>query len=243
MADLADKIAEWVAGRAREAGREGAVLGLSGGLDSGVAAALCKRALGERALGVVMPCESDPRDASDAESVAKALGLRTVTVDLDAASGALLSALPEGPTLATANLKPRLRMVALYYLANKWSYLVCGSGNRSEIMTGYFTKHGDGAADILPLGGLYKTQVRELARELGVPEELIAKAPSAGLWEGQTDERELGMSYEELDRALRAIEAGKTEGIPPETLARVRKMVERSAHKRVPAPVFEPGAQ
>ena len=245
-AGLADRIAEWIVAKAQDAGVKGAVVGLSGGIDSAVTAALCKRALGGHVLGVVMPCESVRADEEDAALVAAELGIPTVTVRLDEPFQALVRELEPAPGLARSNLKPRLRMTTLYYYANSRSYMVVGTGNRTEIMAGYFTKHGDGGVDILPLGGLYKTQVRALARELGLPQRIIDKPPSAGLWEGQTDEGELGISYEELDRALaatsadgQAVESGSEDGLAPEVLARVREMVARSAHKRALAPVCE----
>jgi NAD+ synthase len=120
--------------------------------------------------------------------------------------------------------------------------LVVGTGNHSELSVGYFTKFGDGGVDILPLGNLYKSQVRELARELGVPDKIIDRAPSAGLWAGQTDEEEMGITYEALDATLQAIAAGDTSGIEPATLERVQRMIAASEHKRRPAPIFTPTA-
>jgi len=127
----------------------------------------------------------------------------------------------------------------LYYFANSRNYLVAGTGNKSELAIGYFTKYGDGGADILPLGELLKTQVRELARELGIPEEIIVKPPSAGLWEGQTDEGEMGIGYDELGSILVAIESGDTGECDQEALARVRAMMAASQHKRNPIPICE----
>jgi NAD+ synthase len=144
-----------------------------------------------------------------------------------------------GDRVAVGNLKPRLRMATLYYFANSRNYLVAGTGNKSEIKVGYFTKFGDGGVDILPLGDLLKTQVRELARELGIPEEIIVKPPSAGLWEGQTDEGEMGITYEELDTILTAIESGDTSECNQKVLARVRAMMAASQHKRDPIPICE----
>ena len=238
---LSEDIAAWIEGKVRSAGAAGAagaVLGLSGGVDSAVVAGLCKKALGQKALGLVMSCESSPQDEKDAIEVARAFSLETLAISLDGAFRALVSVLPGGPRLARANLKPRLRMIALYYVANSRNYLVCGTGNKSEIQTGYFTKYGDGAADIMPLGGLLKTQVRELARELGVPERIVEKTPSAGLWEGQTDEGELGMSYAEIDRALSGLDSPEAAGVG-EILERVEALVRRSEHKRKPPPVFK----
>jgi NAD+ synthase len=130
-------------------------------------------------------------------------------------------------------------MISLYYLAQSHNYLVLGSGNKAELLVGYFTKYGDGGVDLLPLGDLSKTQVWELARELGVPQEVVDRPPSAGLWPGQTDEGEMGITYHELDRVLAAIEAGETAGIKPATLDKVRGMIADSAHKRAVPPVFK----
>jgi NAD+ synthase len=164
-----------------------------------------------------------------------------MTVDLGPTFDALLASLPrEVAGLAEANIKPRLRMTTLYALAQSRGYLVAGTGNRSELMVGYFTKYGDGGVDLEPLGNLYKWQVRELARALGVPQPVIERAPSAGLWAGQTDEEEMGISYEVLDWALAAIDTGRTEGIDEPVLEKVRSMMAVSDHKRAMPPAWEP---
>lgn len=237
---LPDQIANWITQAVREAGSKGVVLGLSGGVDSTVAAVLCKKALGNNVLGVIMPCESDPQDERDAVLVAEKFQIKRERVDLNGAFRAIVDELPEGTDLVRANLKPRLRMTTLYYLAKKLSYLVVGTGNKTEIMIGYFTKHGDGGADLLPLGGLYKTQVRTLAEEVAIPQSIINKPPSAGLLDGQTDEDEIGIAYEDLDEALKAIESNQTDKIDPQLLEKVRQMIAASAHKRATTPVFEP---
>jgi len=240
MKKLVERIAAWIASAVKDAGLQGAVVGLSGGVDSAVVAALCREALGDRVLGVLMPCESDPRDGEDALLVANTLGIETTTVRLDEVYQALARALPKPPTgLAAANLKPRLRMTTLYCFANQRSYIVAGTGNKSELMAGYFTKYGDGSADILPLGELYKTDVRKLARELGIPAPVLEKAPSAGLWKGQTDEEEMGISYEELDRALQSIESGRDSNVPVAIIEQVTLRIVASEHKRSPARVFK----
>lgn len=139
------------------------------------------------------------------------------------------------PTMALANLKPRLRMLALYYHANMTNYLVAGTGNKSEAMMGYFTKYGDGGVDILPIGGLLKAEVIEMAKVLGIPEEIIVKPPSAGLWEGQTDEGEMGISYEALDRAILAIETDSSNianNVSREAIVKVQDAMRKSEHKR-----------
>lgn len=237
--ELADEIATWLREYAAHAGAEGYVVGLSGGIDSATTAALCRQAVGEKVLGVLMPCHSLPEDAEMARLVAEAFCLETVTVDLGAAYDALLAALPPGISgLAQANVKPRLRMTTLYALAQTHSYLVAGTGNRSELMVGYFTKYGDGGVDVEPLGDLYKGQVRELAREVDVPRAVVERPPSAGLWVGQTDEGEMGITYDDLDATLAAIEVGRTDDVDRALLEKVQWMMAVSAHKRAVPPAY-----
>ncbi len=237
--DLPHRIAGWISTCVRIAGMRGAVVGLSGGIDSAVVAGLCVMALNDNVLGMIMPCESAEEDEKDALLAAARFGVRTEMVRLDEPFKAMLDILPGAGDMARANLKPRLRMAALYYWANKLSYMVVGTGNRSELMAGYFTKHGDGGVDLLPLGSLYKSEVRKLAMDIGVPERIINREPSAGLWIGQTDESEMGMSYDELDAALDAIESGRLNGVPMELLERVNKMKTASKHKRQLPLIFE----
>jgi NAD+ synthase len=236
---MAGAIAGWLRDYAERAGAEGFVLGLSGGVDSACVAALCVRAVGKRrVLALWLPCHSSTEDAEMAELVATSMGLKLLSVDLATAYDALVAALPAGtPDLARANVKPRLRMIAWYALAQARGYLVAGGGNKTEIQIGYFTKYGDAGVDLLPLGDLYKWQVRELARELGIPQPVIERAPTAGLWPGQTDEGEIGITYTELDAALEAMESGNPKGIEPELLGRVKCMVERTTHKRALPPI------
>ena len=237
---LADEIAGWIRSYVHDAGAEGVVLGLSGGIDSSVAAALAARELPGKVVGAILPCESDPQDAEDARIVASAVGIETVEVDLTDVYRALAALLPEAPRNVCANVKPRLRMIVLYYLAASRNYLVCGASNRSELSVGYFTKYGDGGADILPLGGLLKSQIRQLARSLGIPQRIIAKPPSAGLWAGQTDEGEMGLRYAQLDVALLALDRHDPSGVPAPILSRVRELMRKSAHKRSLPPIFIP---
>jgi len=234
---VAAAVSHWICDSVKAAGAEGVVLGLSGGVDSAVVGGLAARAPGTDALGVVMPCESSEEDAADAAEIARALSLDTAIVELDGPYRRLLDALPEGSELARANLKPRLRMATLYFVANSVNCLVAGTGNRCEIAVGYFTKHGDGGVDILPIGGLLKHEVAALAMHLGVPERIVNRKPSAGLWAGQTDEDELGMSYEVLDGIVGAIDAGREPDAPPDLVARVRRLMAASAHKRQMPPV------
>ena len=239
-AALAASIATWMRDYAAQAGAEGYVVGLSGGIDSAVTAALAVRAMGAgRVLGVLLPCHSQPEDAAFAQMVAQALGLQPIIIDLSAAYDALMALLPESRSeMARANVKPRLRMTTLYYLGQSRSYLVAGTGNKPEMMVGYFTKYGDGGVDIEPLGELYKHEVRALARILDVPEPVISRPPTAGLWPGQTDEGELGITYDELDAILAADAAGDAPSASTATVARVRRMIAASAHKRAMPPTF-----
>ena len=238
---LSDQIAVWLREYVFSAGAVGFVVGLSGGVDSATASALAVRAVGaERVLAALMPCHSHPEDATLGQLVADTFSIPTVTVDLTASYDALTAAFPPSDhRMAAANVKPRLRMITLYYLAQSHNYLVPGSGNKTEIAVGYFTKYGDAGVDLLPLGELYKTEVWEMARELGVPHEVIERPPSAGLWPGQTDEGEMGITYRRLDRVLAAMEAGDRLTIEPAVLEKVERMVARSAHKRAMPPMFE----
>ncbi len=229
--EMAGRLVVWISDRVEEADAAGVVFGLSGGVDSSVVAALAKRACPESCLGLLMPSHSDPSDAQDAMEVARHLGVPVEEVHLTDPYDVLLDALrvpalpPRETPLAVANIKPRLRMITLYYFANSMNYLVVGTGNRSEATVGYFTKYGDGGVDILPLANLTKSRVVELARHLGIPERVIAKQPSAGLWKGQTDEVELGVTYADIDSYLAG---GRVE---PEVLKRIRGLEAASRHK------------
>ncbi len=234
---LADKLVSWIRDKALAAGCKGAVVGMSGGLDSSVLAVLCHRAFPQSMFGVMMPCYSSQEDEEHARAVASKFSIPTKTVVLDTVFDTLLKALPgeemesNAGRLAKANLKARLRMLTLYYLANQLNYIVAGASNKCELSVGYFTKYGDGGVDIMPLGNLVKGQVRELANFLSIPQEIINKPPSAGLWRGQTDEGEMGFSYEELDRYLVTGEASN------EVKRKIESMIVASDHKRLPPPV------
>jgi len=212
----------------------GAVVGISGGIDSAVTAALCVRALGrERVIGVWMPAYSQTIHAEDARKLAEAIDLNLVTVDLGNAYDAITAEIERVLPLndkTKGNTKARLRMTTLYAIANQKGYLVVDTCNRSEIHVGYMTKGGDGLADINPVASLTKHEMRILAEELGVPASIITKAPSADLWAGQTDEQEMGFSYEELDRYLIT---GET---TPQAKERIDYLHRISEHKRRPMP-------
>jgi len=227
-------------------GARGFVVGLSGGLDSAVVARLAQLAAPGRVVAAILPCHSDPDDERDAALLAKHFSLMTTRIDLGEPYDALvraaqpgLNALPDQMRAAApadplrgrvplANMKPRLRMTALYFLANILNHLVAGTGNRSELAIGYFTKYGDGGVDILPIGHLVKSEVRALARELNVPSAIIERTPSAGLWIGQSDEEEMGFTYGDLERYL---EDGP-QGVSPALAMRIERLTRASDHKR-----------
>ena len=240
MAGYVDRLVQWLRDRGAQAHATGAVVGISGGVDSAVVAALLKRAFPTSTLGIIMPCDSLSQDIEDARLVAQTLEVRCKEVDLGRPFRAVLEAMGNeegsGRRLAKANLKPRLRMLVLYYHANLHNYLVVGTGNRSELKVGYFTKHGDGGVDLLPLARMVKSQVREAARLLGVPGRVIEKPPTAGLWPGQTDENEMGVTYEVLDNYILRGEA------PEASRGIIESMAQRSAHKLSPPaiPDFDP---
>jgi len=236
--NLSERMSRWIRREVEKAGAAGIVVGLSGGIDSAVAAVLAQRAVGENVLTLLMPCHSFPQDERDALLVADRFHLRRERVDLSPVYDAFLSRLPPTGSLGRANLKPRLRMTALYYYANMLNYLVMGTGNKSERMMGYFTKHGDGGVDLAPLGDLTKTRVRGLARELGIPARIINRPPSAGLWEGQTDEEEMKIRYRDLDRILEGLEKGIGPRVSEAKVGYVKRMIGRSRHKRALPPVF-----
>ena len=246
-----NEIVTWLRQQATAASARGFVVGLSGGIDSAVVARLCQLAAPGQMAAVILPCRSDPQDEADAGIVADTFGIPAIRIDLEPAYDALVSeaslglaALPSEvrpPTdeaaarVAHGNVRPRLRMTALYYLANSLNYLVAGTGNRSELMIGYFTKHGDGGVDVLPIGHLLKSQVRSLAKDLGIPPSIIDKTPSAGLWLGQTDEAEMGFSYADLERYL----TNGPEGVSPALALRLERMIRATEHKRTLPPTPE----
>ncbi|MCK8828296.1 NAD(+) synthase [Natroniella acetigena] len=232
---LEGQLVDWIRERVEEAGCRGTVVGLSGGIDSAVTAVLCQQAFPENNLGLILPCYSNHQDAEDAKKLVDEFEINYQVFDLAATFDQLLTTVEGGQEvtkdMAVANIKPRLRMTTLYYYASKRNSLVVGTDNRSELKIGYFTKHGDGGVDIAPLGNLVKLEVRELAKELGVPKEIISKPPSAGLWSGQTDEEELGISYQKLDNYILTGEA------EPKVKEKVERLASQNAHKLQAPPI------
>ncbi|GAQ26314.1 NAD(+) synthase [Tepidanaerobacter syntrophicus] len=227
MEKLCDKLVEWLKNYVKNAGASGAVFGMSGGVDSSVVSVLCKKAFGDNVLGLIMPCHSDKNDELDAKLVAEKFDIKYKVVTLDSVYDEFLKVVDETEDkLVKANIKPRLRMTTLYYYAGLNNYLVVGAENKSELVVGYFTKHGDSGADLMPIANLVKSQVRILASYLGIPQKIIDKAPSAGLWSGQTDESEMGITYEELDNYILT---GKAD---PKIKERIELLNKRSEHKR-----------
>jgi NAD+ synthase len=246
-AELARRIiVRFLADGIRRHGFEKGVVGLSGGLDSALTAYLAAEALGSgNVRGVAMPYrESDPASLECAEAVARATGIELETVSITPRAEPYLATLPEEERVRRGNVLARQRMVVLYDLSARDHALVVGTSNKTEILLGYTTLYGDSACALAPIGDLYKTQVRELARHMGVPARILSRPPSADLWEGQTDEAEIGFTYEEMDRLLARmvddrIDADRLveEGFAPEMIRRVRKMIRTSQFKRRMPPV------
>lgn len=230
-----NKVIAWIKKQVKIAGAKGIVYGLSGGIDSSVVAVLVKKAMGSRHLALILPCQSRKKDINDAILVSGKFKLNTETINLSQIYEAMIKLLPKGSRVARGNLKARLRMCVLYFYANKYNFLVCGTGNRTELALGYFTKYGDGGVDILPLGDMLKREVKQLASSLKVPQRIIDKPPTAGLWPGQTDERDLGLSYDKLDNIIANMPYPKDK---PLEFRKIKKLIDKSCHKRETAKVF-----
>jgi NAD+ synthase len=249
---MQNKIIDFIWTETHKAGINGAVIGISGGIDSALAATLTVKALGkDKVLGIHMPEYglTSIVDTEDSKALADWLGIEFQIIDISGIFSAFMTAVPDSESadyLSKGNLKARIRMSLLYFHANQLNRMVIGTGNKTEILLGYYTKYGDGGVDLEPIGGLFKTEVWELSRRLGVPEPIITKKPSAGLWKGQTDEAELGITYIKVDNVLRMLEQNEvpetimsTLGVSKEQLDSVVKRIERNEHKRKAPPAPE----
>jgi len=249
--DVARRVmADFIRGQLRQAGFERALLGLSGGIDSALVAYLVAEAIGpERLLCVLMPYRtSSPASRGDAEEVVRVLGCQSELVDITAMVDGLYGPASDASALRQGNLMARMRMSVLYDRSVTWGGLVVGTGNKTEALIGYTTIFGDSACAFNPVGDLYKSQVRQVAAAIGVPEQIIRKAPSADLWPGQTDEAEAGFSYPELDRLLfwridkrRSVDEVVALGFARDLVERVDRMVAGAEFKRQVPPIAKLG--
>jgi len=243
MQKAVDEICSFIKDELEESKANGLVIGLSGGIDSSTVAYLCARIIEtDKIIGLILPSETtSSEDIVDAMAVADNLGIKYKNLHIDHLIEPFSKLCPKcsKSALANGNLKARVRMMLLYYHSNSMNRLVMGTGNKKELLVGYFTKYGDGGVDILPIGDLYKTHVKEIAAYIDVPKNIIEKAPTAGLWTGQTDEEELGIKYELLDKILYLMtdenlgisEIANHLKIPENEVLRIKSMVDASKHK------------
>ena len=239
------KIQNWIKEYVNSAKVDGVVIGISGGIDSTVTSTLCVNALGkEKVIGLGLPCSSIPQDLNDAKELADTLGIRFIKIELTNVYDEFIKVttpLFESSQMAMANLKPRLRMMAIYFVGQSFGkFLVAGTSNRTELAIGYFTKYGDGGVDYEPIGALYKCEVKEIAKILNIPEQIIKKPPSAGLWEGQTDEGEIGMLYDDLDEIIYRIDYNLSlDDLDKDRVEKVKQMMRSAHHKITMPPMYE----
>ncbi|MBI4258581.1 MAG: NAD+ synthase [Thaumarchaeota archaeon] len=247
---ISHQIQQFILNKKTEAGAEGIVIGLSGGVDSSASTYLACRALGkEGVLGLIMPDArvTPKQDIDDAKTIAKTLRVDSKLIDIATIHQSYMRHLPQDK-ISEGNLRARIRMTILYHHAKTFNRLVLGTGDRSEALIGYFTKYGDGGVDLQPLAGLYKTQVKELARFLAVPSQIISKKSSPRLWRGHEAETEIGASYEDIDRILYTVfdlnfnekKASEETGLNMKLIRRILAMHKQSTHKRNPPPVMQP---
>lgn len=226
MLKYKDYLVQWLKNEVKKSGQRGVIVGMSGGVDSSVVASLAKEAFPNNSLGVYLPIGDMGQDLVDAKLVTDAINIETITVNLTDSYETTAKAVGTKTKLATANIKPRLRMTALYALAQENNYLVLGTDNQAEWILGYFTKYGDGGVDLLPIVHLTKGEVMQMAKDMQLPEVIYTKKPTAALWEGQTDEQELGYSYDEVDKYI------KGKKIDSEIKIKIEKQIKVTQHKR-----------
>ncbi len=259
---LSEEIVLWTYEKVVNAGGDGVVLGVSGGVDSAVTLLLAKQAFPATTLGLIMPCGNQSDDESLARELCEENSVPYHVLDLEEAYLSLASLVGSQvrradlkevedrmEKVALANIKARMRMTLLYAYAQKMNYLVLGTGNKTELEIGYFTKYGDGGADLLPISHLFKREVVDLGRALGVPEKILSRIPSGGLWHGQTDEGEIGLTYDEMEYGIRMVYGMPLPEECPvpengdEIRTKVAMMIKKASHKRFPPPIFTPHPQ
>lgn len=247
MQEEIDKLVHWLRQQIQQSGLNGILVGVSGGLDSAVVAYLIKKAFPQHSLGVLLPCKNAEKDNEDALKTVDTADIDSLTIDLSHTHQTLFSNIRKAlvdqqiwnektAQLDDGNLRARLRMSTLYTIAAQYGYMVAGTDNAAEWYTGYFTKYGDGGVDLTPLIHFSKSQVVEMAEVLGVPDSIVHKKPSAGLWEGQTDESEMGTTYKQIDNYLQG------EKIPEKDRLLIEQLHASTNHKRnlpmTPPPAF-----
>ena len=248
MKKYLEYLVDWLKEMVNNAHAKGLIVGVSGGIDSAVVACLIKKAFPKNSMGVIMSIKSNPNDRKDALKVINGCNIDYIDLDLSSEQNMILEQVTSklkdknlykenNLKMTDANLRARVRMSTIYTVANNLGYLVVGTDNAAEIHTGYFTKHGDGGVDLIPLANLTKREVYEWAKVLGVHDDVINKAPSAGLWEGQTDEIEMGTTYDMID----AVIEGRLDEVPQkdqEVIARLHRISEHKRHTAAAPPKF-----
>lgn len=226
---------QWLKEMVEKTNSKGLIVGISGGIDSAVVANLIKRACPDNSLGVILPIKNSEEDLTDAKELIESCGIKSMSIDLTEENHSILNKVmqemgndfkSENQKLSDANMRARLRMTTLYTIANNLNYMVVGTDNAAEVLTGYFTKYGDGGVDLLGISNLLKREVYQWGEYFEVPQNILKKAPTAGLWEGQTDEAEMGTTYFAIDEYLLGNE------IPEKDRVVIENLKARSEHKR-----------